>query len=256
MYEHLLEKYAKASQSHNPGAQPAALMEWLFLFLGRWVGPQKSKWCGKSATSWRTIDDPEWGNRPNALPFIFDDFWFLSASGQEIFITKEHWSDPHLALPKELTYVELRVRKQKNDDNYQKLLYARLPTDSLLCPVCCAFCIFCHGKRLGIASTHPAAVFATRAKLEPFHLITGDDVCKMLRKTARVVFALRSDDPSLRLWSSIPFVSRHAIFYTARSSRIPISRIASVGSRTHSLCTCKIPYLDMKTYPVRFLLFI
>ena len=199
MYEHLLERYAEASRIH-PDAQPAALMEWLF--LGRWVGPRKSEWCGESATSWRTIDDPEWGDRPNALPFIFEDFRFLSASGQEIFITKEHWSDPHLAPPKELAYVELRVRKQKNNDNYQKLLYARLPTDSPLCPVRCAFRIFCRGKRLGIASTHPAAVFATRAKLEPFHLITGVDVCKLLRKTARVVFALKSDDPSLRLWSS------------------------------------------------------
>ena len=199
MYEHLLTQYTSASASH-PDAEQTALMEWLF--LGRWVGPRKSEWCGDTATSYRTIDDPEWGDRPNALPFIFDDFRFLSSSGQEIFLTKEHWSDPHLEPLKEISYVELRVRKQKNNDNYQKLLYARLASESPLCPVRCAFRIVCRGRRLGISPTHPAAVFATRAKLEPFHIITGNNVNTILRKTARAVFHLKRDDPNLSLWSS------------------------------------------------------
>ena len=199
MYHHLIDCYESAPLGH-PDSLDRAMAEWLF--LGRWIGPRKSEWCGDSATSYRTIDDPEWGDRPNALPFILQDFRFLTESGAECPITREHWSDPYMDLPKDFAYVEVRVRKQKNNDNYQKLLYARLKNQPILCPVRNAFKIVCRGFRLGLQDTHPAAVYATRAKMAPFHLITGTDVSTHLRKIARVVFNLKRDDPALQAWSS------------------------------------------------------
>ena len=84
--------------------------------------------------TYKTIHDPEWGYRPNALPFIFQDFRFLSTQGgAEVVLFKQHWSDTAMEPPRAIAYVEIRVRKQKNNDNYQKLLYARLDDDTFLC---------------------------------------------------------------------------------------------------------------------------
>ena len=192
MFEHFLALYAKLAKRHPDALVPATL-EWLF--LSRWVGPRKSEWCSDSPTTYKTIDDPEWGDRPNALQFIFQDFRFLSSSGAELEITKPMWHDPHATLPPDFAYVELRVRKQKNNDNYQKLTYARLKTRSQLCPVLNSFRIACRGKRLGLADTYPAAVYATGSVSAPSRLITGEDTNRILRKAAQAVFKLKSSSP-------------------------------------------------------------
>ena len=75
MYEHMLTIYRSTKMS-SPDALDPSLIEWLL--LARWVGPRRSEWCSESPTTYKTIDDPEWGDRPNALPFIFDDMVFKS----------------------------------------------------------------------------------------------------------------------------------------------------------------------------------
>ena len=199
MFEHLLDTYAGYNKEHSDAKTPA-IIEWFL--LGRWVGPRKSEWCSDSPTEYKRIDDPEWGDRPDALPFIFQDFRFLTFDGREIKIQRHHWQRHTSTLPPEFAYMELRVRKQKNNDNYQKLTYARLDKRPVMCPVANAFRIVYRGKRLGLPDTHPAAVYATTGGDSPFRLITGDDANSLLRRMARAVFHLKASSPDLKLWST------------------------------------------------------
>ena len=224
MYRHLVHEY-ESSVSGHPDSLGPALAEWLF--LGRWVGMRKSEWCGDSPTSYKTIDDPEWGNRPNALPFIFQDFRFFTQGGAEVVLSKQHWSDTSMEPPRAIAYVELRVRKQKNNDNYQKLLYARLDGNDVLCPVRNAYRIVCRGHRLGLPDTHPAAVYATRAaSLAP----TRQHASRSSR--VRCSTSVPMTPPSnygVHILSGL----RHATSFIGRSSPILISRTAFAGSQIH-----------------------
>ena len=199
MYEHMLNMY-KASKSQAPDTLEPALIEWLL--LARWVGPRKSEWCSDSPTVYKTIDDPEWGDRPNALPFIFDDMVFKSHNGTVVSIPQSTWADPGASLPADIGYLELTVRKQKNNDNYQKLTYGRVVQRPIMCPVRAAFHIWCRGKRLGLPGTHPAAVYASTNMSTPYRLITGDDTNALLRTVAKAVFKLKDSSQELKLWST------------------------------------------------------
>lgn len=199
MFEHLVAMHTRLSKT-NPDALVPATIEWFL--LGRWVGPRRSEWCSDSPTNYKTIDDPEWGDRPNALPFIFQDFRFLDSTGKELHITERMWRNTNSPLPLEFTHLELRVRKQKNNDNYQKLTYTRLVKRPKMCPVLNAFRIVCRGRRLGLADTHPAAVYAVTSPKATHRLITGDDANRLLRQTAQTVFNLKATSPDLKLWST------------------------------------------------------
>eukprot|EP00956_Cyclotella_meneghiniana_P012883 scaffold18357_cov62-Cyclotella_meneghiniana.AAC.1 len=197
MYTHMLSQY-RTHVATSPDALVPALIEWLI--LARWVGPRKSEWCSDSPTKYKVIDDEYWDG-PDALPFIFEDFVFLTASGQEIKITKDMWSDPQTSMPSTFAYLVLRVRKQKNNDNYQKLTYARIYKNPLLCPVRAAFRIVCRGRRLRLPKTHPAAVhFSSTHK--SFRLITANDTNVYLRRVAQAVYKLPAGSNALRLWST------------------------------------------------------
>lgn len=201
MFEHLLGMYQAYKKKH-PDALTPALIEWLL--LSRWVGPRKSEWCSDSPTTYKTIDDPEWGNRPKALPFIFDDFVFTTKGGQRVVIPESTWSNPAADLPRDIEYLEITVRKQKNNDNYQKLTYGRVTKRPLMCPVRAAFHIWCRGQRLGLPGTYPAAVYSTSTHHgEMSHrLITGEDCNRLLRRVAMTVFKLKPTSPDLKLWST------------------------------------------------------
>ena len=182
MYTHMFSQY-RTHVSSSPDALVPALIEWLL--LARWVGPRKSEWCSDSPTKYKVIDDEYWDG-PDALPFIFNDFVFLTADGQKIQITKDMWSNPTATMPSNFAYLVLRVRKQKNNDNYQKLTYARIYKSPLLCPVRAAFRIVCRGRRLRLPKTHPAAVhFSTTHKTFP--LITANDTNVYLHRGAQSV---------------------------------------------------------------------
>lgn len=199
MYEHLVSTY-RTRLKVDPDSLVPSLIEWLL--LARWVGPRRAEWCSDSPTSWETIDDPEWGDRPNARPFIFDDMVFTTSTGRKITFPKSVWSDPHADLPSDVAYLELTFRKQKNNDNYQKLTYGRLTKRPVMCPVRAAFRIWCRGKRLGLSGTHPAAVYASTLGDTGYRLIQGSDCNRLLRRTAMLVFHLKQNSPDLKLWST------------------------------------------------------
>jgi hypothetical protein len=52
------------------------------IVLGCYTGFQKSEWCSDNHDIYATINDSNWGDRPNALPIIVEDFSFTSATGR------------------------------------------------------------------------------------------------------------------------------------------------------------------------------
>ena len=53
----------------------------VWIALGCYTGFWKSEWCSDHPVFFATIDDPQWGNRPKALPVIASDFAFTTESG-------------------------------------------------------------------------------------------------------------------------------------------------------------------------------
>jgi hypothetical protein len=52
--------------------------------LGCYTGFRKSEWCSNNHDVHATIDNPSWGDQPNALPIISEDFSFTSVSGRHV----------------------------------------------------------------------------------------------------------------------------------------------------------------------------
>jgi hypothetical protein len=52
-----------------------------WIALGCYTGFRKSEWCSDNCDFYATINDPNWGNQPNELPIITEDFSFASVTG-------------------------------------------------------------------------------------------------------------------------------------------------------------------------------
>lgn len=205
MFDHMLTLYRKYHQM-DPDCLVVCLCEWLF--LGRYTGCRREEWCNESGDEYKRIDDPEWGDRPDARSLIIDDFAFFDERGAPVPLTRPTWRRPLSELPENISYVEVCFRKQKNNDNYQKIPYSRTSKNPLLCPVRAAFRIACRGLRLGAPRTHPAAIYWDSRK-DTFRLITCTQTNAFLRKVASKTFNIRPDCKSLQKWST------HSIRVTA-----------------------------------------
>jgi hypothetical protein len=204
MFHHMTKLYNKHAK-HSPDSLIVALCEWIF--LGRYTGFRSSEWCHESPTTYARINDPEWGERPDAIALIPQDITFFDKSGSRINIDEEQTGIHHEFLPPAIEYVELRIRKQKNNDNYQTLTYARTQRNTIMCPVRAAFNIYCRSRRLNLPDTHPAAVYKTTTG--KINLITQDNTNAFLRQIAAKVFKLDANSPELQKWST------HSIRVTA-----------------------------------------
>jgi hypothetical protein len=70
------------SQRASNNSFVQAVVNWIT--LGCYMGFQKSELCSDHHDSFATIDDPNWGNRPTALPAIASDFTFSATSGRQV----------------------------------------------------------------------------------------------------------------------------------------------------------------------------
>jgi hypothetical protein len=91
-----------------------AVTDWIV--LGCYTGFRKSELCCDNHDLFATIDEPNWGDRPNVLPVIAEDFSFASATGRRI-------HDVHAMPDDGITFTTLCFCKQKNNDNGQTLTY-------------------------------------------------------------------------------------------------------------------------------------
>jgi hypothetical protein len=78
-----------------------------------------------------------------------ENFTYFDANGAPIEIYRALWSKPLSQLPANIAFVALCICKQKNNDNFQKIIYSRCNKNPFLWPVYVAFRIYCRGLRLG-----------------------------------------------------------------------------------------------------------
>jgi hypothetical protein len=102
-----------------------AVTDWIS--LGCYTGFQKSEWCSDNHKLYTTINDTNWGDRPNALPIIAEDFSFASVTGCCV-------HSVHTMPNNDITFTTLCFRKQKNNDNGQTLTYRRHSDSHWMCP--------------------------------------------------------------------------------------------------------------------------
>jgi hypothetical protein len=137
-----------------------------------------------------------------------DDIVFLTASSKRVHIKPRKTLHPTEPIPWGITYIEITIRKQKNNQNYQKLKYAVSKKNKYLCAVWNAPNIYSRGLRLGIKPHHPAAVYYDN-KSKSTELITKWATNNFLRRSTHIVFDLKSTNPELNKWST------HSIWATA-----------------------------------------
>ena len=100
MFHYMVILYGQA----HPDSLVASLCGWCF--LGRYTGFQKSEWCSDHPHEYAKILDPEWGNKPNAIPLIAEDLTFLGPEGQYLGVI-DNFADSDAA------FNHVRIRHQK-----------------------------------------------------------------------------------------------------------------------------------------------
>jgi hypothetical protein len=108
--------------------------------------------CIDNHNLYATIDDPNWGNWPNALPIITEVFSFPSVTGQCVHGT-------HTMPDEDITFTTLCFRKRKNNDNGQTLTYRHRSDSHWMCPMQASLNIVRRARHLGSPSNSPAAVY-------------------------------------------------------------------------------------------------
>jgi hypothetical protein len=205
MFTFLVKLY-KQHRKSSPDGLITALCEWFF--LGRYVGFRSAEWCHDSPTTYKRIEDDEWGDRPDSLAIILQDFSFESLDGSPVVIPTSWYGRHFTSLPPNIHYTTLEIRKQKNNDNGAKLTYAKHGNNTEMCPTLAALNIHCRGHRLRLPPTYPAAVYSSPQHKEP-RLITARDTNALLRHTASTVFNIKKGNSRLDKWST------HSIRVTA-----------------------------------------
>ncbi len=176
-----------------------AVTDWII--LGCYTGFQKSEWCSDNHDLYTTINDPNWGDQPNVLPTILEDFSFPTATGCCI-------HDVKATSDEDITFTTLCFHKQKINDNGQTLTYRRRADSHWLCPTQASLNIFRQAGRLGWPHNSPAAVYRD-PNTGKHRLITALQVAILLRHVVHKVFDIPMGHKDLLMWSC------HSICVTA-----------------------------------------
>jgi hypothetical protein len=168
-----------------------AVTDWIV--LGCYTGFRKSEWCSDNQDTYATIDDPNWGDHPNALPTIVEDFTFATATSRRV-------HDVHATPDGVITFTTLCFRKKKNNDNGQTLTYCRRADSHWLCPTQASLNIIRRARRLGSPHNSPAAVYHD-PKTGKHRLITASQVAIFLRHVTHKVFNIPLRHKDLLAWS-------------------------------------------------------
>ena len=196
MFKHMLTLYKKFHVS-DPDSFTTSMCEWMF--LGRYTGFRREEWCNEKSHEYTIIDDPLWvGNKTRSV--AIEDFRFFDHNNAPVTITPDMWKNPQATLPRNIAFMELCFRKQKNNDNHQKIIYSRSTKCEHLCPVYLAFRIHCRGRRLGAPLTYPAAIYWDQKSCS-HKLLTSRQANQFLRQVASKTFDIPAGHKSLEKWS-------------------------------------------------------
>ena len=165
------------------------VIDWII--LGCYTGFCKSEWCSDHHKTFNTIDDPNWGNCPMALPIIADDFGFSTEKGQ-------HIHDLASTLDNTIAVTSLCIQKQKKNDNGQTLTYQHCTNSSWMCPMQTSLNIARQPNHLRTPCNHPAAVYHPTTGL--CCKITASQVAAILLHFAHKVFNIPEGHKNLLAW--------------------------------------------------------
>ena len=168
-----------------------AITDWIA--LGCYTGFRKSEWCSDNHDTFATIDDPNWGDRPNALPIIAEDFSFSSETGRRV-------HDVDTSPDDAITFTSLCFRKQKNNDNGQTLTYRRRADSHWMCPTQASLNIVRRARRLSAPAHSPVALYRDNTTGKR-RLITASQTATFLRHVAHKVFDIPTGHKDLLAWS-------------------------------------------------------
>lgn len=190
IYDNMLRLMLKTCSLHSDDSLERSILDWII--LGRVTGARKSEWCQDSQQV--AMIGPNIHNIPQQpLAFIAEDFTFHSKDLRII----HKLSSTDLASVSHLT---VRWRFQKNDNNGEKIPFARDWKRPHICPVLAASRIFLRAKRLRVPPTSPLAVCSSDTS-RGFSYITSSQTTVYLRRHAQTAFGLKPTDPVLNKWS-------------------------------------------------------
>jgi hypothetical protein len=141
---------AKLATHASKNSLVCEITDWIA--LGCYTSFRKSEWCSDNHNSFATINDPNWGDRPDALPIITEDFSFASVSVRCV-------HDVHTTPDDDITFTTLCFRKQKNNDNGQTLTYRHHSDSHWMCPTQASLNIVRCTRRLGWPTNSPTTVY-------------------------------------------------------------------------------------------------
>ena len=162
----------------------SAFKDWLI--IGMYTGNRKSEWAqehhighkGKFAT-W----DEKLGGDGSSKAFTQKDFVLLGKNGRHLYT-----SDSAKVVSRDVEFLEIRYRFQKNKDNGQKLKYSR-SSNLNLCPVRAGLRIRRRAQRLSIPSDTPIAVCRS-SKGSKMSYITDKQIDTILQSVAKSLYNL------------------------------------------------------------------
>ena len=189
MMHWLLQEVSKRPQDN----ELSSIMDWVV--LGRYTGFRKSEWCQSSQSTYESIK--EWPGKP-PLAFIITDITYLDKNERRL---------PRGANQRDIHYVRLVWRKQKNDENGEAITFARDTDNPSFCPVLATIRIIERATRLRVPAHEPIAVFKHKNGKRRF--ITDTLVSTYFRLAATAVLGIKKGDKDLQLWST------HSIRVTA-----------------------------------------
>jgi hypothetical protein len=133
---------------------------------------------------------------------IAKDFTLKDADGIVVPVTLS-------TLPSSVRFAELRIRYQKNQDNYQILTYSTSTASPSTCPVQAILRILQRGLRLTLPPFYPVAIAARPQDPRGFVYITGGDYTTWLQSITSTVCQLPRKDTATSKWGT------HSICVTA-----------------------------------------
>eukprot|EP00574_Skeletonema_japonicum_P010876 CAMPEP_0201722480 /NCGR_PEP_ID=MMETSP0593-20130828/6852_1 /ASSEMBLY_ACC=CAM_ASM_000672 /TAXON_ID=267983 /ORGANISM="Skeletonema japonicum, Strain CCMP2506" /LENGTH=373 /DNA_ID=CAMNT_0048213445 /DNA_START=70 /DNA_END=1188 /DNA_ORIENTATION=- len=204
IYDNMFQLMLKTSRLSSPDSLDTTILDWII--LGRVTGARKSEWCQDSQTV--KLTSPNIFNVPQQpLAFILRDFTFMDHHHRLIQPTSP-------AAFESAASVTIEWRFQKNNDNGEKIPFARDSKHPSICPVLAALRICLRAAQLNLPADAPLAIYCpSSSTTSTFEYITSAQVTAYLRRTAQAAFGLKPTDPMLKKWSchSIRVTAAHLL---------------------------------------------
>ena len=177
--EMILYIIKKSKEEDNDNGIYHAMADWLI--MGIQTGCRKSEWS-QDKTELNKTKDVHKNIDGSTTAFTANDFQFKGKNSNHLHVVGKR-SRPAL--------VELTWRFQKNNDNGQKITFAKSQSNSKLCFVEAAKRVVIRAKDLKVSNDKPIAIFTESKNDKTFKYINDGHVTKLLREAAKEIYNIK-----------------------------------------------------------------